>query len=193
MKRIILLIFLFGCSSGKTLYEEVLTYHSLSKEQKRIDGKVVKEKFTVDKKTGLKHGFYERYNLNFLTLEKGNYKNGKKSGMWKIWEETDQIIIEKDYDNNGKETPLIEKGYLKYPMFLVEERDTLPQGLLKMKLEFNNECNLIDLKILEGIDEEFNSKISNEYKRYVRLCKKYDIMIEECMGIRDTLQINFEL
>lgn len=188
---LISIIFLAACLSSKTVYKEVLTYHKLTKAERRINGRIVKEKFIVDKKTDLKHGYYERYDLNYRTLEQGNYENGNKSGIWKIWKEDDQIFIEKDYDNNGVETPLIKKRYLDYPMVLLEGRDTLPQGLVKMELLFDGECKLVRLKILEGIDEEFNNKISNEYKRYTRLCNKYDIPISECIEKKESLNISF--
>jgi len=189
--KVTLVLFLVGCSSNKTPYKQVLTYHNLKKEQRAVNGKIVKEKFSVNKKTELKHGYYERYDLNYFTLEQGNYENGAKSGIWTTWQEEDQIFIEKDYDNNGVETPLIEKKYLRYPIVLVEERDTLPQGFLKMGLQFDNKCRLLSINVLEGIDEEFNHKIVNEYRGYAHLCNKYNIPISECIEKKESLIIKF--
>lgn len=193
IKLILSIVLLVGCSSNKIVYKEVLTYHELTKEQRSIHGKVVKEKFTMDRKKGLNHGSYERYNLNYLTLEKGDYKDGKRYGLWKIWNEEDQIYIVKNYQNNGEESPLIEKRYLQYPMGLVEARDTIPQGYVKMKFLFDENCNLLSLEIVEGIDDEFNNEIASEYKRYARLCNKYAIPIDECINKTVTLKIKFAL
>jgi hypothetical protein len=196
MNELILVIsflMIIGCSTSKTACQEVVTYHELTKQERSINGRIVKEKFTVDRKTDLKPGSYELYDLNYRTLEQGNYENGVKTGIWKIWQQDDEIFIEKDYDNGGRETALIEKYHLKYPMILVEERDTFPQGLIIMELLFDNQCILISLNILEGIDEEFDHKISNEYWRYTKLCNKYDIPIEECNEKRDSLVLNFHL
>lgn len=194
MKKIQIIISIFliiGCSSGKTVYNEVLTYHELTKEQRKVNGKVVKERYNVNEKTKLKHGIYKRYDLNFWTLEEGHYENGVKSGIWKIWQEEDKIFIEKDYNKNGVETPLIEKEFLRYPMVLVEERDSLPEGFVRMKLLFNDKCRLTSLEVVEGIDDEFNTKIADEYRRYAKLCYKYEVPIEECVEKKDSLLIHF--
>jgi len=191
IQMIISIVLIIGCSSRKIVINEVLTYHELTKEQRKVSGKVVKERYNVNKKTKLKHGIYKRYDLNFRTLEEGHYENGMKSGIWKFWQKDDKIFIEKNYDNNGMETPLINKSFLRYPMVLVEERDSLPEGFLRMKLLFNDKCKLTSLEVVEGIDEEFNTKIANEYKRYAILCYKYEIPIEECVEKKNSLLIHF--
>jgi hypothetical protein len=81
----------------------------------------------------------------------------------------DEIIIEKDFDNNGKEFPIINQEYLKFPMILVEERDTLPTGKITMKLKFDGSCQLENLELIKGIDNAFDSIIINKYKRYASL------------------------
>ena len=129
----------------------------------------------------------------FLLLNKETFQNGIKTGIWKIWNATDKIFVNKDYGNNGIESPIIEKRYLNYPIVLVENRDTLPQGLFILYVTFTENCQLSKLEILKGIDEEFDMEISNRYKRYVSLCNKYEMPIEECTMKKDTLKINFKL
>lgn len=58
-----------------------------------------------------------------------------------------------------------------------------------MKLKFDNNCQLEQLELINGIDNEFDSIIVNQYKRYARLSKKYQIPIEDCTLKRDTLKI----
>jgi hypothetical protein len=188
-KIIILFITLnLSCSIGQ---REIITYHELTKEQKKVNGRVIKEKYEVKKGTKIKDGLYERYDLNFLTLEHGKYVNGQKTGVWKIWNEEDEIFIEKDFDNNGKEFPIINQDYLKFPVILVEERDSLPIGQVTMKLKFDDNCQLENLELIKGIDNIFDSLIINKYKRYASLLKKYKIPIEDCILKREILTINF--
>ena len=187
VKFIILsIIITLGCSIGQ---REIITYHELTKEQKKVLGRVVKEKYEIRKGTKIKNGLYERYDLNFLTLEQGNYVDGQKAGVWKMWNEEDEIFIEKDFDKNGKENPIINQDYLKHPMILVEERDSLPTGQIVMKLKFDENCQLGQLELLKGIDTQFDSIIINKYKRYARLSKKYNMPLEDCLLKRDTLKI----
>ena len=185
---ILSILFAIGCSIGAG-HREIITYHKLTKEQKKVLGRIVKEKYEVRKGTKIKNGKYERYDLNFLRLEQGNYVNGQKTGVWKIWNEEDEIWIERDIDQNGKENPIINQEYLKYPMIIVEERDSLPTGRIVMKLKFDDNCQLEQLELINGIDNEFDSIIVNKYKRYARLSKKYQIPIEDCLLKRDTLKI----
>ncbi|MBK7245957.1 MAG: hypothetical protein IPH98_19295 [Saprospiraceae bacterium] len=185
---ILSILFAIGCSIGAG-HREIITYHKLTKEQKKVLGRIVKEKYEVRKGTKIKNGKYERYDLNFLRLEQGNYVNGQKTGVWKIWNEEDEIWIERDIDQNGKENPIINQEYLKYPMIIVEERDSLPTGRIVMKLKFDDNCQLEQLELINGIDNEFDSIIVNKYKRYARLSKKYQIPIEDCTLKRDTLKI----
>ncbi len=185
---ILSILFAIGCSIGAG-HREIVTYHELTKEQKKVLGRIVKEKYEVRKGTKIKNGKYERYDLNFLRLEQGNYVNGQKTGVWKIWNEEDEIWIERDIDQNGKENPIINQEYLKYPMIIVEERDSLPTGRIVMKLKFDDNCQLEQLELINGIDNEFDSIIVNKYKRYARLSKKYQIPIEDCTLKRDTLKI----
>lgn len=189
LKMIILFTTLIlGCSIGQ---REIIKYHELTKEQKKVLGRVIKEKFEVKKGTKIKDGVYERYDLNFLTLEQGKYVNGQKAGVWIIWNEEDEIFIEKDFDNNGKEFPIINQDYLRFPMILAEERDSLPIGQVIMKLKFDETCQLENLELIKGIDMTFDSIIINKYKRYASLSKKYQIPIEDCILKRETLTINF--
>jgi len=185
---ILSILYALGCSIGAG-HREIVTYHELTKEQKKVLGRIVKEKYEVRKGTKVKNGKYERYDLNFLRLEQGNYVNGQKTGVWKIWNEEDEIWIEKDFDQNGKENPIINQDYLKYPIIVVEERDSLPTGRIVMKLKFDDNCQLEQLELINGIDNEFDSIIVNKYKRYARLSKKYQIPIEDCLLKRDTLKI----
>ncbi len=185
---ILSILYALGCSIGAG-HREIVTYHELTKEQKKVLGRIVKEKYEVRKGTKIKNGKYERYDLNFLRLEQGNYVNGQKTGVWKIWNEEDEIWIEKDFDQNGKENPIINQDYLKYPIIVVEERDSLPTGRIVMKLKFDDNCQLEQLELINGIDNEFDSIIVNKYKRYARLSKKYQIPIEDCLLKRDTLKI----
>ena len=185
---ILSILFAIGCSIGAG-HREIITYHKLTKEQKKVLGRIVKEKYEVRKGTKVKNGKYERYDLNFLRLEQGNYVNGQKTGVWKIWNEEDEIWIERDIDQNGKENPIINQDYLKYPIIVVEERDSLPTGRIVMKLKFDDNCQLEQLELINGIDNEFDSIIVNKYKRYARLSKKYQIPIEDCLLKRDTLKI----
>ena len=185
---ILSILFAIGCSIGAG-HREIITYHKLTKEQKKVLGRIVKEKYEVRKGTKIKNGKYERYDLNFLRLEQGNYVNGQKTGVWKIWNEEDEIWIERDIDQNGKENPIINQEYLKYPMIIVEERDSLTTGRIVMKLKFDDNCKLEQLELINGIDNEFDSIIVNKYKRYARLSKKYQIPIEDCTLKRDTLKI----
>ena len=187
------LVCFISCVSNRSEYKEIITYHDLTREQKRGNGRVVKEKYIINKKSGYKHGKYEKYDLNFLTLEEGEYINGERRGKWKLWIERDTLFVEKDYDNNGIETPLIIKEYLKYPRVLVEKRDSLPEGIVRMKLNFDSECNLVGLEVVDGIDKEFNNVISSRYKRYVKLCKKYEVQIKECEEQTEFLTIRFNL
>lgn len=185
---ILSILYALGCSIGAG-HREIVTYHELTKEQKKVLGRIVKEKYEVRKGTKIKNGKYERYDLNFLRLEQGNYVNGQKTGVWKIWNEEDEIWIENDFDQNGKENPIINQDYLKYPIIVVEERDSLPTGRIVMKLKFDDNCQLEQLELINGIDNEFDSIIVNKYKRYARLSKKYQIPIEDCLLKRDTLKI----
>lgn len=185
---ILSILYALGCSIGSG-HREIVTYHELTKEQKKVLGRIVKEKYEVRKGTKIKNGKYERYDLNFLRLEQGDYVNGQKTGVWKIWNDEDEIWIEKDFDQNGKENPIINQDYFKYPMIVVEERDSLPTGRIVMKLKFDDNCQLQQLELINGIDNEFDSIIVNKYKRYARLSKKYQIPIEDCLLKRDTLKI----
>lgn len=185
---ILSILFALGCSIGAG-HREIVTYHKLTKEQKKVLGRIVKEKYEVRKGTKIKNGKYERYDLNFLRLEQGNYVNGQKTGIWKKWNEEDEIWIERDFDQNEKENPIINQEYLKYPLIIVEERDSLPTGRIVMKLKFDNNCQLEQLELINGIDNEFDSIIVNQYIRYARLSKKYQIPIEDCTLKRDTLKI----
>lgn len=189
----IFLILTIGCSINKANQEEIITYHELTKKEKRINGRIIKEKYQLKPSTKIKHGKYERFDKNFIPLERGYYKNGIKSSVWEIWNAEDQIIIKKDFDQGGTETPVIEKEYLNYPVVLVEQRDSLPEGVIIMGLEFNSDCTLNQLKILQGIDPEFDNTIANRYKRYSRLSHKYGIPITECVQKKDSLIINFKL
>ncbi len=185
---ILLITLIFGCSICQ---REIITYQELTKEQKKVLGRVIKEKYEVKKGTKIKDGLYERYDLNYSTLEHGKYVNGQKVGVWKIWNEDDEIIIEKDFDNKGKEFPIINQEYLKFPMILAEERDSLPTGQITIKLKFDGSCQLENLELIKGIDNAFDSIIINKYKRYAGLCKKYQIPKEDCILKRETLTINF--
>jgi hypothetical protein len=71
----------------QSVQREIITYHELTKEQKKVLGRVIKEKYEVKKGTKFKDGLYERYDLNYLTLEHGKYVNGQKVGVWNIWNE----------------------------------------------------------------------------------------------------------
>lgn len=104
--------------------------------------------------------------------------NGQKTGVWKIWNEEDEIWIERDIDQNGKENPIINQEYLKYPMIIVEERDSLPTGRIVMKLKFDDNCQLEQLELINGIDNEFDSIIVNKYKRYARLSKSIKFLLK---------------
>lgn len=185
---ILSILFTLGCSISAS-HREIITYHELTKEQKKVLGRIVKEKYEVRKGTKIKNGKYEKYDLNNFRIEQGNYVNGEKSGVWKIWKEEDAIWIERDFDHHGKENPIILQDYLKYPMILFEERDSLATGQIVMKLEFDDNCQLEQIKLINGIDYEFDSIIVNEYKRYARLSNKYQIPIEDCTLKRDTLKI----
>ncbi len=194
MKKItalLLILIVNSCSIGKVAKKEVLTYHELPKEQKLIYGKVVKERYEVKKGTKVKHGIYERYSLNALLLEKGTYENGEKTRIWAIWNNEDEIWIEKNFNQDGKENAIIHQEYLSFPMDIVEKRDTLPIGQVVLKVTFIKDCELEKAEILRGVDREFDTRIVNEYKRYVWLCNKYHKPIEECIQNRDTLRINF--
>ena len=72
---ILSILFALGSSIGAG-HRERVTYHKLTKEQKKVLGRIVKEKYEVRKGTKIKNGKYERYDLNFLRLEQGNYVNG---------------------------------------------------------------------------------------------------------------------
>ena len=194
MKAVYKIIFMFlvvCCFSCKSVFKEVITYHKLNKEDRKIYGNIIEEKYKVDKKTKLKHGLYEKYALDFMVIEQGQYENGIKSGVWRIWNKEDEIFIEKDFANNGLETPLIFKKYLRFPMQFVEKRDTIPHGIINMKLEFDNECKLTNLEILKGIDQEFDKVILNEYKIYTILCNKYNTPIKECKEKQAFLKLEF--
>lgn len=196
MRKIIILISLFtliGCSTIKVNKNEKLTYHILSKEEKLINGKIIKEKYEVEPGTNIKHGNYERYDKNFLILEQGKFYKGEKIGIWKIWNAKDRIFIEKDFDKDSIEIPIIEKRYLNYPMVFVEERDTLPQGLIMLYLNFSDNCQLIKSEVIKGIDQEFDEEVLSRYQNFVKLSNKYEIPIEECAMKKDSLKINFKL
>ncbi|MBK8737993.1 MAG: hypothetical protein IPL98_19575 [Saprospiraceae bacterium] len=71
---ILLITLIFGCSICQ---REIITYQELTKEQKKVLGRVIKEKYEVKKGTKIKDGLYERYDLNYLTLERGSV-NGQR-------------------------------------------------------------------------------------------------------------------
>lgn len=184
-------LMLCACNSNKSTVKEVTTYYELTKEQRQINGKVIKETYQVQKAGNLKNGYYKKYDLNQTLLEKGNFSNGRKIGIWEIWNHEDQIWIHKDFSNEGEEKAIVVKEYLKYPFDIIEERDTLPIGQIILGLQFNDACNLIHSKIVNGIDQVFDQEILERYRRYVQLCNKYHLEVAECVNEEEQLSITF--
>jgi antitoxin component YwqK of YwqJK toxin-antitoxin module len=47
-----------------------------------------------------RNGKYKEHNRHGILIREGNYKNGLRSGTWKIYNElTGQLVIEEDYNN----------------------------------------------------------------------------------------------
>lgn len=68
---ILSILFTLGCSISAS-HREIITYHELTKEQKKVLGRIVKEKYVVRKGTKTKNGKYEKYDLNNFRIEQGN-------------------------------------------------------------------------------------------------------------------------
>ena len=58
------------------------------------EGKMTEE-YLIETKTGVKNGFYKRYEFDKL-IEEGNYKDGVKQGIWKKYH------VSLSYYENGK-------------------------------------------------------------------------------------------
>lgn len=76
-------------------------------KQKHDDNGVVKINYTIDRKTGLYYGPYSKIlNETKDTLVTGEYFEGLKSGIWKLFDEKGNLVVLYDFDRQK----LMDKG-----------------------------------------------------------------------------------
>ncbi len=79
------------------LFALVACNNHLRKVEESVDG--VTEKYTINKKTGLKEGVFLRMEGN-LKLEEAEYKDGKLNGIRKIFDDQGTVLIQETYVND---------------------------------------------------------------------------------------------
>ncbi len=179
---------LVSCNS--TL-RQVKTFH-LNDEGEIISREFIKESYYVDRRTKKREGEYVEYGRNWMPIREGNYIDGRKVGTWKSLIEEDGIWKYTNFDSSEISYIEIPKDYLKYPMILAEEMDSIPSGLLKIDFKFSEECILQNAIISQRVHPKLDSIILSRFIRYMKLKTKYRQDIEECATVRDsTIVINF--
>jgi len=76
-----------------------LNAQNLKQIKQKTADKNFEELFTIDKKTGLKHGDYQKYIGKTILVEEGKYIQGKKDGEWKTYRKG--VVFKTEIYNNG--------------------------------------------------------------------------------------------
>ncbi|MFK7907527.1 MAG: hypothetical protein AB8B69_20490 [Chitinophagales bacterium] len=160
---------------------------------------IIEEKYQIlrkNKKKKIKHGRYERYSKLGELLETGNYRLGKKVGVWQKYIEDGLVCLEYDYDQNKTLEPIVFKGaILRYPiqvLIAIEESGELPkEGDVVLKIDFDENCHLIRSELVKTSHEEFNTIVLEGFRKYVELMNKYGLEIEECTANTELFPMSF--
>jgi TonB family protein len=67
-------------------------------------GKIMRRSYFTGASFTLPAGPYERYHRNGQLREKGNYANGKKTGIWKSWSDEGKLLDSIRYNEKGNMT-----------------------------------------------------------------------------------------
>lgn len=143
---------------------------------------VLKEVFYVLKSNPeIKHGEYEKTSRGKLVC-KGQYEQGKKSGIWEYYDVENNITHKVDYDNYNLVFPKAELpngaqvlgGYAQlYRMFMytmmypADARRMGTQGKVKVRFTVDTQGNLKNFKVTSGLGHG----LDEEAIRTIKECK----------------------
>lgn len=116
--------------------------------------------------------------------EEGNYKAGKKVGVWLSY--TDEIVLRYDYDSLMDLEPIIQVS-ISYPDIA---RENKIQGAVIVSFEVGSNCTLKQVKIIKSLSPECDAEVIRVIKRMIELQKQHGIKCEAGMH---TKEINFKL
>lgn len=151
---------------------------------------VIKENgtFARNKKTGT----WKEYNPDGTVRRITQYNNGqeiedKKVGVWLEYLENGQVVKGFDYDKNEKLETKINVP-VKYP---ATAREKQVEGVVKLKIKINSNCETEELSILEGLGFGCDEEAMRSVKRLLELVKTY--APEQCEEIDTIMPIHFKL
>lgn len=91
-------------NTTKPWYEPEIIVDNLDSREMKISYDNGKLKFTVDLKSGMKHGSYKEYYENGKIHIKGKFKNDIINGEWKLYDETGSLIETRIFENGKEQT-----------------------------------------------------------------------------------------
>jgi TonB family protein len=178
---------------------------------------LLKEKYDVlSKYPFTKHGPYASYYQNGKVKETGQYEMNKKIGEWKVffedgtkkeiaryqngkkieeqrfgiwWEYVEDGQVKKGYDYDKDEKLETEISVpLRYPS---DARKRGIEGAVRVRLVQDDDCNIRQLEIVEGVGYGCNEEAIRCVKRLVALTQKHDP--DKCHSLDRTITFNFQL
>ncbi|MBL4754471.1 MAG: energy transducer TonB [Flavobacteriales bacterium] len=189
----------------------------------------INEKYEVLKSDkSIKHGIYvsyhkERYNLegDNLISQTGQYKNGKKDGMWTTYKpptkkgsitHTGYRISEGEYKDGVKvgvwktfkeegkvvlqhdhdSNSDLEPIFYVYASYPAKAQDAGIQGTVKVSYSINTDCTISGLAITYGLEPECDNAALESIRELRRLMKKHSLN-KICKAEDRTEEVKFEL
>lgn len=175
--------------------------------------KDIELKYTIIKKTKLKHGQYKKYFRNGQINELGNYTQGKKHGPWEIYNAQGILRWTKFYKNgklisnskNGiwKELNANGKQYLydynlnkrippnipiliQYP---TKAREEGIAGQVSVKVILDAQCEVKELKIVKSLRPDFDKEAIKGVKLFIEKLNYY----EDCINYNRIIDVDFAM
>lgn len=144
--------------------------------------------FTENVKTGIWKTFNEKGALRILQeFEKGKKISEKRFGIWLEYHEKGEVVTGFDYDKN-ESIPTQIRVSIKYPP---KAREAGIEGVVKIKLHIDENCEIQELHLVEGISPDCDKEALTTIQRFYTFMKKYNI--ENCQPIEGIIPHHFRL
>ena len=194
----------------------LLLAQKLKSIKKKFPNKdAIEVEYTVLKKNKrIKHGTYKRYFKKGQIKEVGAYSENKKNGQWEeynyygqlrrirkyekgklisddkfgIWKEVGHngTLYCYDYDKKERVFPQI-LDQVAYPS---KAREEGIGGIVKIKVKLDEECKLIECKVVKSLRADFDMEAIKGVKKYIEKLKYYK---DDCKLFEKIITIDFKV
>jgi len=137
---------------------------------------------------GKKHGEWIEFSSPGILYSKGEYDQGKQTGVWTTSRENGEVMEHYDHTTRQKLVPEIQI-WVEYPP---KARAAGIQGEVLIQYRLQADCSISDLQVVQSLSAECDQEATRKLLKYYRYLKTYG-PAQGCEAKTDTFKVSFKL